>query len=72
MAVAHEETFGPIAPLFRFSSEEEVVDAANKVDVGLASYIFTNDHARVARVTETLEFGMVAVNTGVIGDTAAP
>lgn len=72
MRIVHEEIFGPLAPIFVFDNEEEVVDAANKCDVGLASYVFTNDLGRAARVSETLEFGMVALNTGAISDPAAP
>lgn len=72
MRLVHEEIFGPVAPIMSFSTEEEVVDAANMCDVGLASYIFTKDLSRAARVTETLQFGMVALNTGVISDAAAP
>ncbi|KAH8900145.1 succinic semialdehyde dehydrogenase [Thozetella sp. PMI_491] len=68
----NEEIFGPVAPIWSFETEEEVVDNANRCDVGLASYIFTKDLNRAARVTETLQFGMVAVNTGVISDAAAP
>ena len=72
MDVANEETFGPIAPLFRFSTEKEAIAEANNVPVGLASYVFTKDYARIIRVTEGLQFGMVAVNTGVISDPPAP
>lgn len=70
--VTTEETFGPIAALFRFKSEDEVVDDANKADVGLASYVMTQDLGRFHRVSERLQFGMVAFNTGVISDSAAP
>lgn len=72
MRLVQEEIFGPVAAIQRFSSEEEVVDSANACDVGLASYLFTQDMGRAARVSETLHFGMVALNTGVISDQAAP
>lgn len=72
MRLVQEESFGPLAPIFSFDDEEEVIDIANKCDVGLASYIFTKDLNRVARVTELLQFGMVAVNTGIMSDSAAP
>ncbi|KAL4878162.1 Aldehyde/histidinol dehydrogenase [Aspergillus karnatakaensis] len=72
MRLNREEIFGPIAPLTAFDTEDEVIDLANKCDVGLASYIFSQDISRVARVTEQLAFGMVAVNTGVMSDSAAP
>jgi len=67
-----EEIFGPIAPILSFEDENQVVDIANKCDVGLASYVFSQDVNRVARVTELLSFGMVAVNTGVVSDAGAP
>ncbi|KAI9929627.1 hypothetical protein ASPWEDRAFT_740991 [Aspergillus wentii DTO 134E9] len=72
MRVFAEETFGPLAALFKFSTEEEVIKRANSCDVGLASYVMTSDLARSHRVSERLEFGMVALNTGVISDAAAP
>ncbi|KAK2729277.1 succinate-semialdehyde dehydrogenase [Colletotrichum kahawae] len=72
MKILEEEIFGPVAPILSFETEEEVVDAANRCDVGLASYIFTNDLNRATRVSELLQFGMVALNTGVISDAAAP
>lgn len=67
-----EEIFGPVAPILSFDDENQVVDIANNCDVGLASYVFSQDVNRVARVTELLSFGMVAVNTGVVSDAAAP
>jgi succinate-semialdehyde dehydrogenase/glutarate-semialdehyde dehydrogenase len=72
MKVMSEETFGPLAALAKFDTEEEVIRRANKCDVGLASYIMTTDLARAHRVSESLQFGMVAINTGVISDAAAP
>jgi succinate-semialdehyde dehydrogenase/glutarate-semialdehyde dehydrogenase len=72
MAIATEETFGPVAPLFRFETEAEVVKAANDTDFGLASYFYSRDHARVWRVSEALEYGMVGVNTGLISTAEAP
>ncbi|KAE8440954.1 hypothetical protein EG329_006168 [Mollisiaceae sp. DMI_Dod_QoI] len=72
MALAKEETFGPVAGLFKFETEEEVVKIANSAEVGLAGYFFSRDLQRVTRVAEALEVGMVGVNTGLISDAAAP
>lgn len=72
MLVMSEETFGPLAALTKFKTEDEVIERANSVEVGLASYVMTNDLGRYYRVCERLEFGMVAVNTGVISDPASP
>jgi succinate-semialdehyde dehydrogenase / glutarate-semialdehyde dehydrogenase len=72
MELAHEETFGPVAGIFKFETEEEVIKAANDADVGLAGYFFSRDIQRVFRVAEALEVGMVGVNTGLISDPAAP
>ncbi|KAF4120099.1 succinate-semialdehyde dehydrogenase / glutarate-semialdehyde dehydrogenase [Geosmithia morbida] len=72
MKVMKEETFGPLAAISRFKTEDEVVARANSVDVGLASYVITSSLPRYYRICERLEFGMVAVNTGVISDVAAP
>ncbi|MDI1490903.1 MAG: succinate semialdehyde dehydrogenase NADP+ linked [Ramalina farinacea] len=72
MQLASEETFGPVAGLFPFETEKEVVDMANTADVGLAGYFFSKDLQRVYRVAEALEVGMVGVNTGLISDPAAP
>ncbi|KAK3329065.1 Aldehyde/histidinol dehydrogenase [Apodospora peruviana] len=72
MAMASEETFGPVAGLFPFDTEEEVVKLANSTVVGLAGYFFSRDLHRVHRVAEHLEVGMVGVNTGLISDPAAP
>ena len=72
MKVAREETFGPLAPLFRFSSEQEVIDMANNTEFGLASYFYSTNFARVWRVSEELEYGMVGINTGLISTEVAP
>ncbi|CVK91859.1 probable UGA2-succinate semialdehyde dehydrogenase [Fusarium proliferatum] len=72
MRVVDEEIFGPVAPVFSFDEEEAIIQVANKCDVGLASYIFTQDLNRATRITEQLQFGMVAVNSGVVSDAAAP
>ena len=72
MAVAREETFGPLAALFRFDTEAEVVAAANDTEFGLASYLYTRDLARSFRVSEALDYGMVGVNTGLISTAEAP
>ncbi|KAL1991445.1 hypothetical protein VTN49DRAFT_4753 [Thermomyces lanuginosus] len=72
MRIASEETFGPVAGLFPFDTEEDVVRLANKAEVGLAGYFFTNDLKRAYRVAEALEVGMVGINTGIISDPALP
>ncbi len=72
MLVAHEETFGPLAPVFRFETEEEAIKLANDTEYGLASYFFTRDNARIWRVGEALEFGIVGVNTGIFSYEGAP
>ncbi|MGZ2461687.1 NADP-dependent succinate-semialdehyde dehydrogenase [Rhizobium anhuiense] len=72
MAVAREETFGPLAPLFRFKDENDVIAQANDTEFGLASYFYAKDLARVFRVAEALEYGMVGVNTGMISTAEAP
>lgn len=72
MAVSREETFGPLAPLFRFETEDEVVALANDTEFGLASYFFARDLGRVWRVAERLDYGMVGVNTGLISNEVAP
>ncbi len=72
MAIATEETFGPVAPLFKFDTEAEVVAAANNTEFGLASYLYSRDLARVWRVAEALEYGMVGINTGLISTAEAP
>ncbi len=72
MAVAREETFGPVAPLFRFNDEADVIEQANDTEFGLASYFYAKEMARVFRVAEALEYGMVGVNTGLISTAEAP
>ena len=72
MKVANEETFGPLAPLFRFETEEEVIAKANDTIFGLASYFYARDVGRVTRVQEALEYGIVGVNTGIISTEVAP
>jgi len=72
MLVAREETFGPLAPLFRFRTEDEVVAMANDTEFGLASYFYARDLGRVWRVSERLEYGIVGVNTGLISNEVAP
>jgi succinate-semialdehyde dehydrogenase/glutarate-semialdehyde dehydrogenase len=72
MAVAREETFGPVAPLFRFETEEQAVRMANDTEFGLASYFYTRDLARAWRVSEALEYGIVGLNTGLISTEVAP
>jgi succinate-semialdehyde dehydrogenase/glutarate-semialdehyde dehydrogenase len=72
MRVAREETFGPLAPLFMFSSDEEVIDLANDTEFGLAAYFYSRDLSRVLRVGEALEYGIVGINTGLISNEVAP
>ena len=72
MAVAREETFGPVAPLFKFKTEEEVIEAANNTEFGLACYFYSRDIGRVWRVGEALEYGMVGINEGIISTAEAP
>ncbi|XKE44382.1 NAD-dependent succinate-semialdehyde dehydrogenase [Halomonas organivorans] len=72
MRVADEETFGPLAPVFRFASEEEVIRLANDTPFGLASYVYTQNLGRAWRVGEALEFGMVGINEGIISTEVAP
>jgi succinate-semialdehyde dehydrogenase/glutarate-semialdehyde dehydrogenase len=72
MAVAREETFGPVAPLFRFKTEQEAIAMANDTEFGLASFFFSRDIGRIWRVAEALESGLVGVNAGVISTVEAP
>ena len=72
MAVAREETFGPVAPLFRFKAEDEAIEMANATEFGLACYFYARDIGRVWRVAEGLEYGMVGINEGIISTAEAP
>ena len=72
MLVAREETFGPVAPLFRFQTEDEVIGLANASEFGLAAYFYSRDLGRAFRVAEALEAGLIGVNAGVIANEAAP
>ena len=72
MLVAREETFGPLAPVFRFKTEQEAIDAANATIFGLASYFYARDIGRITRVSEALEYGMVGINTGLISTEHVP
>ena len=72
MKVASEETFGPVAPVFRFESEEEAVAMANDTPFGLAAYFYARDIGRCWRVAEALEYGLVGVNAGIISTEVAP
>lgn len=70
--VSKEETFGPLAPVYRFETEEEVIHLANDTEFGLASYFYANDISRITRVSEALEYGIVGINTGLISNEMAP
>ncbi|MDS4072368.1 MAG: NAD-dependent succinate-semialdehyde dehydrogenase [Defluviicoccus sp.] len=72
MKIAKEETFGPVAPLFRFQAEEEAIAMANATEFGLAAYLYARDVGRIWRVAEALEYGMVGVNEGIISTEVAP
>ncbi len=72
MAVAREETFGPLAPLFRFESEDQAIQMANDTEFGLAAYFYSRDIGRIWRVAEGVEYGIVGINTGIISTEVAP
>ena len=72
MAVFRNEIFGPVAPVVRFSSEQEVIEMANDTEFGLASYFYTRDIGRVWRVAEALDYGIVGINEGIISNEMAP
>ena len=72
MAIAHEETFGPVAPLFRFETEADAIALANATEFGLAAYFYGRDVGRIWRVAEALEYGIVGINTGLISTEVAP
>jgi succinate-semialdehyde dehydrogenase/glutarate-semialdehyde dehydrogenase len=70
--MAQEEIFGPVAPLYRFETEEEAIASANDTEYGLAAYVYTRDLARGLRVSSGIEAGMIALNRGLVSDPAAP
>ena len=72
MDFAREEIFGPVAPVFRFTDEAEVIEQANATEFGLASYFYARDLGRVWRVAEGLEYGMVCINDGILSTETAP
>ena len=72
MKIASEETFGPVAPLFRFETEDQAIEMANNTEFGLAAYFFSRDIGRIWRVSEALEYGMVGINEGIISTEVAP
>ena len=72
MDISVDEIFGPVAPVFSFKTEEEVIEMANDTPFGLASYFYGRDYARIWRVAEGLEYGMVGINTGMISTAVAP
>jgi succinate-semialdehyde dehydrogenase / glutarate-semialdehyde dehydrogenase len=72
MLCAKEETFGPVAPVFKFKTEQEAIAAANDTEFGLASYFYSRDMGRIFRVGEALEYGMVGVNVGIIATEHVP
>jgi succinate-semialdehyde dehydrogenase/glutarate-semialdehyde dehydrogenase len=72
MLCSREETFGPVAPVFRFKTEDEVIELANATEFGLASYFYSRDIGRIFRVGEALEYGMVGINTGLISVAEVP
>ena len=72
MLLAREETFGPVAPLFRFKTEAEAIQISNDTEFGLAAYFYARDVGRIYRVSEALEYGIVGINTGIISTEVAP
>jgi succinate-semialdehyde dehydrogenase/glutarate-semialdehyde dehydrogenase len=72
MALAQEEIFGPVAPIFRFKTDDEAIQLANDTTAGLAAYFYSRDIGRVWRVAEQLEYGMVGINEGLISNEMAP
>ena len=72
MLISKEETFGPVAPIFSFDTEQEVIERANNTPYGLAAYFYTNDLAKSWRVSEQLDYGMVGLNAGIISTEMAP
>ena len=72
MIITREETFGPVAPLYRFKDEKEAVKMANDTEFGLAAYFYSRDIGRIWRVAEALEYGIVGINEGIISTAEAP
>ena len=72
MRVFSEEIFGPVAPVFRFDTEDQVIEMANDTEFGLAAYFYTQDHGRIWRVAERLDYGIVGINEGIISNEMAP
>ncbi|HEX3882421.1 MAG TPA: aldehyde dehydrogenase family protein, partial [Stellaceae bacterium] len=72
MMITREETFGPVAPLYRFKTEDEAVKMANDTEFGLAAYFYSRDIGRIFRVAEALEYGIVGINEGIISTEIAP
>ena len=72
MDVHREEIFGPVAPVYRFKTDEEVIETANDTQYGLAAYFFGNNAGRIWKIAEGLEYGMVGINTGMISTPVAP
>ena len=72
MKIYYEETFGPVAPIIKFKSEEEVIEMANDSKYGLAGYFYSRDIGKIWRVAEALEYGMIGINAGVISTEVAP
>ena len=71
-AINTEEIFGPVAPITTFATEEEAVERANDTEYGLSSYVYTRDLSRTIRLAESMSFGMIGVNTGLVSNAAAP
>lgn len=72
MKVAHEETFAPLAPIFKFETENQVIEWANDTEFGLAAYLFSDNHSRIWRVSKQLEYGIIGINEGIISNEVAP
>ena len=72
MEIAHQELFGPVSTIFRFTDEDDVIRRANDTPFGLAAYFYTENHSRVWRVSEALEYGIVGINEGIISTEVAP
>jgi succinate-semialdehyde dehydrogenase/glutarate-semialdehyde dehydrogenase len=72
MKITHEETFGPVAPLYRFKTEQELLALANDTEYGLAAYFYSRDIGRIWRVAEGIESGIIGINVGIISTEVAP